>query len=134
MFIDWLETLALLIVHLGFAALLGLFARQLKTRADRALAILGGLVYFGSSLGLPLLWSPKLGIWLASAALFAAFAKLTISAGWQARLIWLYAGVSMLLILAWSVTQGWPTPTISLGFAAAWAGLLAWRRGMQLPH
>ena len=132
MFSDWIAILALLVVHLGFAALLGLFARQANSAADRALALVGALAYLGSSLGLPLLWLPRLGIWLASAALFAAFANLPLPRAWQSRLVWFYACLSMLLIVAWSLAQGWPSPAISLGITAGWAGVLAWRRGFQI--
>src|SRR5690606_35279128 len=116
-------------VHLGFAALLGAFARKAADLPSRSASFLAALAYFGSSLTLPLTLLPKAGLSLASAGLFAYFGRQQVPGAWQARLAWLYAGFSMLLIVVWSAAQGWFSPLASLGAAAGWAGVLAWRRG-----
>ncbi|MBX3048855.1 MAG: hypothetical protein KIT46_00970 [Anaerolineales bacterium] len=126
---DWIGIAALVAVHLGFAALLGAFAGRAKDLSSSSASFLAALAYFGSSLSLPLALLPKAGLALASAGLFAYFGRRGIPGAWQARLAWLYAGFSMLLILLWSAAQGWFSPLASLGAAAGWAGVLAWRRG-----
>ncbi|MCW5875659.1 MAG: hypothetical protein KIS85_02135 [Anaerolineales bacterium] len=128
---DWIGVATLVVVHLGFAALLGAFARRAADLPGRSAAFLAALAYFGSSLSLPLALWPKAGLSLASAGLFAYFGRQHAPANWQARLAWLYAGFAMLLILGWSAAQGWFSPLASLGAAAGWAGVLAWRRGLS---
>jgi hypothetical protein len=130
---DWIAIFALIGLQLGFAALLGLVARLAQTKVDWALTMLGGLVYIASSLCLPLPWPLNAAVWLASAASFVLSTHLKFSPPWQARLMWLVAGSTMLLIFVWGVVQGWPSPAVTLGVAAAWAGVLAWRRGLQAP-
>lgn len=125
--------LALLAIHLGFAALLGSFARQTRAWPYRLALIASAVTYFFSSLLLPLPLIPRLAVWFASFGLFAFFARQSKVTPWQARLAWLYAGLAMLLIMVWSALQGWVSPALSLGVAAAWAALLAWRRGFSLP-
>lgn len=120
----------MLTVHLGLAALLGAFTRQAETPVERALLALGALLYFGSSLWLPLSSLPKVAGWLAAAALFTYFAKRPLPEALPARLAWLYASIAMLLILMWSATQSLLFPAITLGGTAAWASVLAWRRGL----
>lgn len=134
MLVNWIGDAALLTVHLGFAALLGVFARQAQSSTEKVLVTLGALVYFGSSLWLPLSLVPGIVAWFTSAVLFAYFARRTFQASWTTRLTWLYARFAMLLILVWSAAQGWLSPTLALGAAAAWAGVLAWRRGFSLSH
>ena len=131
MFSDSIANLALLVIHLGFAALLGAFTRHANSPTNRIAFFAAALAYFGSSLNLPLDPLPKLAVWLASIAIFAFFARALPGAAWQARLAWLYAGFAMLLIMVWSAAQGWVSPVISLGAAAAWAGVMAWRRGLD---
>jgi hypothetical protein len=128
---DWLAFVTLLVVHLGFAALLGAFARQAKSVPNRFAVVLAVFAYFLSSLVLPLAWLPKLAVWLLSAGLFVFFAKWNATGIWLARLAWFYAGFAMLLILAWSALQGWISPVLSLGAAAACAAVMAWRRGVN---
>lgn len=128
---NWIGIFALLAVHLGFAALLGAFARQARTYADKALTALGVLLYLGSSLWLPLSWLTKAVTWLASVVLFTYFVKRPLLASWPTRWVWSYAGIAMLLILIWSAAQSQLSPAIALSAAAAWAGILAWRRGLQ---
>ena len=132
MFFDLIGILALLFVHLGFSALLGLFARQAKTASDWAMVLLAGLVYLGSSQGFPFGGLPRLGLLLASATLVAYVAKVPVPSAGSGRLAWSYAGFAMLLISIWSAAQGWFSPALALGAAAAWAGILAWRRGLGL--
>lgn len=130
MYSETIALITLLVVHLGFAALLGAFTRQAKTFPNRIAIVAAALVYFVSSFTLPLTLLPKMAVWLISAALFAFFAKQDSAAIWQARLAWLYAGFAMCLILVWSAMQGWSSPVLSLGAAAAWAAVMAWRRGV----
>jgi hypothetical protein len=128
----WVGILALLLVHFGFAALLGGLIRQVKTPGGRVVATLGTLGYLGSGLTAPLDELPKLGFLLASLAVFVYQANGSISTVLPTRQLWLYAGMAMLLILMWTSTQGWDSPSVMLGAAAAWAGILAWRRGLGL--
>lgn len=128
---DWLAFVTLLVVHLGFAALLGAFARQARTLPNRVAIVLAVLAYFLSSFSLPLGWLPKLAVWVVSAGLFAFFAMWNSANIWLARLAWFYAGFAMVLILAWSALQGWVSPALSLGAAAGCAAVMAWRRGLN---
>lgn len=134
MLVELIGVAALLAVHLGFVALFGVFARQAQTSTEKVLVTLGTLVYFGSSLWLPLSLVPRIVAWFVSAVLFAYFARRTFQASWTTRLAWLYARFAMLLILIWSAAQGWLSPTLALGAAAAWAFVLARRRGLSLSH
>lgn len=126
---DWIAYLALVMIHLGFAALLGAFARQAKPFAERAAVFVAALAFFGSGLSLPLPLAARLAVTLASAGVFAYFGRVAEGAPWHARLAWIYASFAMLLILGWSATQGWFSPLVSLAVAAGWAAILAWRRG-----
>lgn len=128
---DGLAFVTLLVVHLGFAALLGAFARQAKSVPNRAAVLLAAFAYFLSSLALPLDWLPKLVVCILSVGLFAFFVKWNSASIWLARLAWFYAGFAMLLILAWSALQGWISPVLSLGAAAGCAAIMAWRRGVN---
>ncbi len=129
--VNWLATLALVVIQVGFAALLGAFARQAHTLATRAAVFFSAVVFFLSSLSLPLTPLPKAAVLLVSVGLFAFFGRQATSPKWQARLAWLYAGFAMLLILVWSAAQGWLSPLLGLATAAGWAALLAARRGLN---
>lgn len=128
---DWLAFITLLVVQLGFAALLGAFARQAKSAPNRVGVMLAACAYFLSSLVLPVSWLPKVILWLVSAGLFTFFVSWNSTVSWLARLAWFYTGFAMLLILTWSAQPGWVSPVHGLGAAAGCAAILAWRRGVN---
>jgi hypothetical protein len=122
---------ALVMIHLGFAALLGAFARQAKPLGERVAVFLTALAFFGSGLSLPVPLVAKVTVTLISAVVSTYFGRQVKTSQWQARLAWIYAGFAMLLILGWSAAQGWFSPLVSLAAAAAVAAVLAWKRGLS---
>ncbi len=123
--------LALILVQLGFAALLGFSARYTNTWLQKIAFALAVLAYIASSLAVPLDWPINAISGVASVLVF-------LLAAWQAslsasrpRATWWYAAFAMLVIVSWSATQGWFLPVVLLGVAAACAAVLSWRRGFS---
>lgn len=127
---ETLSLVALLAVHFGFAALLGaLMSRAVNLFHGSVLGV-ASFLYMTATFTLPFeLWT-RVIVLLISALLFGLSAAQTPRFLFHPRIGWLYAGLAMTLIFAWTATQGWQTPLLSLGAAAALAATLAWRRGM----
>ena len=130
----WVSFAALLAVQMGFAALLGKFAQYAGQASQRLVLAISGLFYVAASSALPMEIIPKIAIWLASACIFAYFARPASRLLWPARFAWHYAALAMCLVLLWSVMQGWPLPFLGLGSAAAFAATLAWRRALHATN
>jgi hypothetical protein len=133
---ETLSLIALLAVHFGFAALLGALMSRAVSYRDRLGLFQGSVLgvasflYMTATFTLPLeLWT-KVIVLLISALLFGLSAAQTPRFLFHPRIGLLYAGLAMTLILAWTATQGWQIPLLSLGAAAALAATLAWRRGL----
>lgn len=130
----WITLPTLLSVHLGFASLLGAQLNRLRqenTFADLSALAAGCLIFVAATLALPYPPAIQVLFWLLGLAAFAVFAFALREGPRQPNLPWIYAGGVMLLILVWSLGQGWPVPMLSLGIAAALAAGLAWRRAVQ---
>ena len=131
MFSQSIADLALILLQLGFAAVLGSFAHKANTWLHRVLCAVALLAFLAASLVMPLGWPINVISGVASVlALTIAFLQ-PARAGWHPRAAWWYAGFAMLTIVSWSALQGWFSPVILLGVAAAWAGVLSWRRGFS---
>lgn len=136
MLISWISFPAFVTVHLGFAALLGAVsgaARESRWQFTTYCALVfGGLLFLGANLALPLpMWASSL-LWLASAAAFGLGYQSVEVLNWRPEFGWYYAGAAMLLILVWGLAQGWRSPTLALGVAAALAAGLSLRRGLLI--
>ncbi|MEX1071719.1 MAG: hypothetical protein WEC37_03745 [Anaerolineales bacterium] len=130
MFSETISLVALLAVHFGFAALLGaLMSRAVSLFHGSTLGV-ASFLYMTATFTLPLALWTKIIVLLISALLFALSAARTPKFLFHPRIGWLYAGLAMSLIFAWTATQGWQTPLLSLGAAAGLAATLAWRRGL----
>jgi hypothetical protein len=130
----WISLAALMLVHLGFAALLGSLIFRLRAHAaeptDLFLILFGGVVFVGASLALPFGLGTRLLFWVASLCTLGIFSFQLETMPSHPALSWYYAAGAAGLILAWSLSQGWPLPTLSLGLSAALAAGLAWRRAL----
>jgi hypothetical protein len=120
--------IALILVQLGFAALLGFVARNSATWLHRVAFVLAALAYVASSLAIPLDWPINVAAGIASVAVFAVTAWRAKAGSFHPRVAWWYAGIAMLAIVSWSATQGWLSPVALLGIAAGCAAVLSWRR------
>lgn len=128
MFSESISLLALLSVHLGFAALLGALVKRVQTLIEGVILSFLSLIYLVATFTLPLpVWANALVI-LASLFLAALAASRIPRSLFQPRVAWFYAGFAMLLILLWTTAQGWQYPLITLGALAGLAATLAWRR------
>lgn len=129
---DSISLLALLVVHFGFAALLGALVNRVRSLAETCLLVFLALLYLAATFTLPLpLWANAL-VLLAVVFLAALSASRVQRPLFQPRIGLFYAGFAMLLILLWSAVQGWQYPLLTLGAAAGIAATLAWRRGLQI--
>lgn len=131
----WISLAALMLVHLGFAALLGSLIYRLRSHAaeptDLFLILFGGVVFIGASLALPFGIGTRLLFWIASLCTLGIFSFQLEAMPSNPALSWYYAAGASALILAWSLGQGWPLPTVGLGLGAALAAGLAWRRALD---
>ncbi|HLD94839.1 MAG TPA: hypothetical protein VI703_11615 [Anaerolineales bacterium] len=132
MFSDTISLLALLIVHFGFAGLLGRAASRVQTLVEGAFLVFFSILYLTATFALPM------PVWVNGLVLLASFIVATLSASRASRnqlrpgLSWSYASFAMLLILLWSAVQGWQAPLLALGASAGLAALLALRRGLAI--
>lgn len=129
-----LSIAALLSVHLGFAAVLGVLTRlNLSRSAGRrgvVSLVAAGLLFAAANMALPFAGSLKLAIGILSVIcgglVYWQFERLRAHLDWA----WLYAGAAMGLILAWSIAQTQPLPAFFMSLAAGLAAILALRRGV----
>jgi hypothetical protein len=129
MFSQSIADLALILLQLGFAAVLGSFARKTNTWPHRAVFALALLIYIAASFVMPLAWPINVLSGVASVLAFAIAFLVPANAGWQPKAAWWYSGFAMLAIVSWCAVQGWFSPVILLGVTAALAAVLSWRRG-----
>lgn len=132
MFSDTISLLALLIIHFGFAGLLGRAASRVQTLVEGAFLAFFSILYLAAAFALPM------PVWANGLVLLASFIVATLSASRSSRplhqpgLSWSYASFAMFLILLWSAAQGWQYPLLALGASAGLAALLALRRGLAI--
>lgn len=132
MFSESISLLALLVVHFGFAALLGALVNRVQWLAEGAVLAFLSLLYLMATFTLPLpLWADFL-VLLGSFFLAALSASRIPRPLFQPRVGWFYAGLAMLLILFWSAAQGWQYPLLTLGAGAGLIGTFARGRGLGL--
>ena len=131
MFSSSISLLTLLVIHFGFAALLGALLNRVKTVTDGFLFTFLAILYLFATFTLPLPWWGNVLVLLGSFFLASLSAARIPRSIFRPRNGWLYAGLAMLLVLTWSSAQGWQYPMITLGAAAGLAALLALRRGLQ---
>lgn len=134
MFSDSISLLTLLVVHFGFAGLLGALLIRVRTLAEGSILAFLAVLYLAATFTLPMPAWANILVLLVSLFLAALSASRIPRKLFQPRIGWLYAGFAMLLILLWSTVQGWQYPLLSMGAAAGLAATLAWRRGMYLPY
>lgn len=131
MFSQSISLLALLVIHFGFAALLGALVRRVQSIPEGVVLTFLSFLYLAATFTLPLpVWAN--GIVVLSSIFLATLAASRIPKPlFQPRVGWFYAGIAMSLILLWSAVQGWQYPLLTLGAAAGLAATLAWRRGLR---
>jgi hypothetical protein len=134
MFSDSISLLTLLVIHFGFAGLLGAMAGRIRTVLESGVLAFLALVYLVATFTLPLPTWANVLVLMASLFLAALSASRFPRQLFQPRVGWLYAGFAMLLVLLWSTVQGWQYPVLTLGAAAGLAATLAWRRGLYLRY
>jgi hypothetical protein len=132
--IPWISFPALIAIHLGFAALLGVVSGAARGSrwqfATYCALAFGGLLFLGANLAFPLpMWANSL-LWIASAAAFGLGYQFSEEAKPRAAFGWYYAGAAMLLVLVWGLVQDWRSPTLILGLSAALAAGISLRRGL----
>lgn len=131
MFSQSISLLALLVVHFGFAALLGALVRRVQSVSEGLVLTFLSLLYIAATFTLPLpVWANVIVV-LGSLFLAALATSRIPKSLFQPRVGWFYAGAAMALILLWSAVQGWQYPLLTLGAAAGLAATLAWRRGLR---
>lgn len=129
-----ISILALAAVHLGFASLLGRLIQPIragqKDGKNISVLLFAGTLFIAASLSLPLSVTAKGVIWLLSALLIALsgwrFEPTSRNSSW----VWLYAGLTMSLIVMWGLGQVQPLKSISFSLSAGIAAFLSWRRGL----
>lgn len=132
MFSESIALLALLVVHFGFAALLGALVSRVRTLAEGGFLAFLALLYLVATFTLPL------PVWGNVLVLLGGFFLAALSASrfprplFQPRVGWFYTGFAMLLIFLWSAAQGWQYPLLTLGAAAGLAATMSWRRGLRI--
>ena len=132
MFSESISLLALLVVHFGFAALLGALVKRVHSLVEGSVLTFLALLYVAATFTLPM------PAWANILVLLAGFFLAALSASriprplFQPQVGWFYAGFAMLLILLWSAAQAWQYPLLTLGAAAGLAATLAWRRGLRV--
>jgi hypothetical protein len=141
MFSQSIADLALILLQLGFAAVLASFAHKANSWLHRVLFALALLIYIAASFVMPLAWPVNVISGVASVLAFTFAFLQPAKAGWHPKAnlpkanlpkaAWWYAGFAMLTIVSWSAAQGWFSPVIFLGVTAALAAGLSWRRGFS---
>ena len=133
MFPEFITLLALLVVHLGFAGLLGGLVNHVHTPAEGAELTFLALLYLAATFTLPMpAWANVLVL---LAAIFLAALAVTRSKKplFEQPISWSYIAFTMLLIALWCTAQGWHYPLLALGATAGVAAVLAiYKRSLAL--
>lgn len=127
--------LALLAIQLGFAGGLGAWLYRLRTLPTYPVQVVGlvagFLIYLPASIALPFSFGWQVFIWSLGTTCLIAFTIRPVSLPawiWRPDFAWKYTGITMGMILLWSLSQPTTAPGLLLGSLAALAGVLAWKR------
>ena len=134
----WLSLPAIVMVYLGYASLEGALIHWLRREVSKDSILLGisfsALVFFPSTLSLPIPAPTRPAAWIGALLLVIVFAVRPAAVPdwvWSPRFGLRYVAVAMALILLWSLVIHTSIWTGILGIVAGLAGILAWGKSRR---